>query len=123
MRKKIMVNKLLNYYKKKYKLNIKLKYSYVEGGIGNYNLENKTITIDKDRIQQLSKKSFCTLTDVSLFTNNKQEIFNFVLLHELKHAKDFKNKINFILENEKLFDLRANKWAFKRYKKGIKYDK
>jgi hypothetical protein len=114
-----MNNKVFNYYKKKYKLNIKLKYSYAYGALGVYNTKTKIIKIDKKQIERMTKEDYYGVYELGLFLNDKRQIFNFTLLHELKHAIDLKNKKHYLLSQTKLLDLKANRWAFKRYK-GIK---
>ena len=115
------MNKLFNYYKNKYKLNIKFKYANLSGTtLGNYELKKGLIRIDKKRIERMIKKGALPVWSIPVFIENKKEALRFVLLHEIKHAIDFKNKIEYLICNEAFYDCRANRWAFRRYKKGLK---
>lgn len=111
------MNKIFNYYKKKYKLEADLIFcSLPIGRLGNYNLMSELIIIDKQQIDKdLKSGKYISLSNGKLQSRDKQEIVKFILLHEIKHAIDFRNKYETNANLEK-FESRANEWALKRIK-------
>jgi len=113
---------IFNYYKKKYKLNCQLFFGRKYDSIGNYDLKDNKININRYCSSAFPKSKSCIYSncDNSYQTVDFKTFILFTLLHEIKHAIDYKeNKLTFsnIFNRRDYFEKRANNFAKKELNK------
>lgn len=100
------LQQIFDYYKLKYNLNADLMILPIkEEELGYYNIMTERIIIDKLKIKIQNPQ-------------NWTGVLVFVLLHEIKHAIDFRNKFN--SRNPEKDEIDADKWAERNFQKLIK---
>ena len=114
------VNKLFRHYKNKYKLNITLKYSRIPGStLADYDLGKRLIRLDREKVINRKQNQDIVVWEYLLFIKDNQSALNFLLLHEIKHAIDFRNKKIYFKCNQERYEKKANSWAYHRYNRSI----
>jgi len=120
--------KLFNYYKKRYKLRTKLVIQKLGDDDGKFDFAKNKITLFKKSTisnHLINTKKIRGLLvhlaggDTKLNFKNKEQIYSFVLLHELRHAIDYSKKyitIYDVMYKYDHFQKRADRFALKMLK-------